>query len=56
VFGLYGKEDGLFSDNQIYTLGNLIDKKNIKYLEHTAHSVFIDQQTSFINTLKKWLE
>lgn len=56
VFGLYGKEDGLFSDNQIYTLGNLIDKKNIKYLEHTAHSVFIDQQTSFINTLKKWVK
>ena len=55
VYGLYGKNDGLFSANQVTALGEIIGKEHLKYFEHCSHNVFIDQQTVFIQTLKDWL-
>ncbi len=54
IYGLYGKEDGLYSVEQIKSLMKLIGKKNVKYLDNCSHSVFVDQQTVFIASLKKW--
>jgi proline iminopeptidase len=56
VFGLYGKDDGLFSDTQITNIENLIGEDNFDYFENCSHNPFIDQQTKFINALKKWTE
>ena len=56
VFGLYGKDDGLFSDAQITNIENLIGEDNFDYFENCSHNPFIDQQTKFINALKKWTE
>ncbi len=54
VFGLYGKDDGLFSKSQVITIENLIGENNLEYLHNSSHNLFIDQQTKFIDALKKW--
>jgi proline iminopeptidase len=53
-FGLYGQEDGLYSALQVSDLQNLVGAHNVKYFEDCSHNVFIDQQTQFIDTIKKW--
>lgn len=55
IFGLYGKEDGLFSPKQVVYLQELVDKENVLYLKKCSHSVYIDQQTVFVKTLNAWL-
>ena len=54
VFGLYGKEDGLFSPDQINALTSIIGAKHFQYLDNCSHNVFIDQQVAFINALTTW--
>lgn len=56
VFGLYGKDDGLFSESQVRNIENLIGEDNFEYISNCSHNLFIDQQTKFINALKKWTE
>jgi proline iminopeptidase len=54
VFGLYGKEDGLYSQQQIENLTDILGKKSVQYLDNCSHSVFIDQQTIFIESISNW--
>ncbi len=54
IYGLYGKEDGLYSAEQVMMLQQLTGKDNLKYLDNCSHSVFVDQQTEFINAIKLW--
>jgi proline iminopeptidase len=54
VFGLYGKDDGLYSAQQIADLQNQIGLNSLKYFDSCSHNVFIDQQTEFINAIKLW--
>jgi proline iminopeptidase len=56
VFGLYGKDDGLFSESQVRNIENLIGENNLEYIFNCSHNLFIDQQTKFIDALKKWTE
>lgn len=55
IYGLFGKEDGLYSTEQIAKTQNIIGIDNTKYLENCSHNVFIDQQKIFIDSLKKWI-
>jgi len=55
-YGMYGKDDGLFSIEHVNNLERLIDKNNFKYIDNCSHNIFLDQQTIFINTLKSWLK
>lgn len=55
IYGIYGKEDGLYSTEQIENLRKLIGKENVMYLDNCSHSVFIDQQAAFINALSEWV-
>ena len=55
IYGLYGKDDGLYSKEQVMELQKLIGETNLKYFENCSHSVFIDQQTQFIDALKTWV-
>jgi proline iminopeptidase len=55
IYGLYGKEDGLYSTDQIMALQQITGDNNLKYLDNCSHSVFVDQQTEFINSLKMWV-
>jgi proline iminopeptidase len=54
IYGLYGKDDGLYSSQQVTNLQNIIGLNNLKYLENCSHSVFIDQQTQFIDAVLTW--
>ena len=56
IYGIFGKDDGLYSVEQIESLKNLIGAKNVTYLDNCSHNVFSDQQTAFIEGLKMWLK
>jgi proline iminopeptidase len=54
VYGLYGKEDGLYAAEQIMMLQGMVGDNNLLYLDNCSHSVFVDQQTQFIKSIKMW--
>jgi len=56
IYGMYGKDDGLYSSEQINTLTQIIGTNNLYYLNDCSHNVFIDQQIAFIGALKQWLK
>ncbi len=56
IYGLYGKEDGLYSGEQIKELQHLLGENNLKYLDNCSHNVFIDQQSTFIEQVKTWID
>ena len=56
VFGVYGKDDGLYSEQQITYLLNLLGPDNLMYADNCSHNVFIDQQALFIEALTTWAE
>ena len=55
IFRLYGTEDGLYSEEHVMKLNDLIPKDNFKYINNCSHNVFIDQQNQFITSLKTWI-
>lgn len=56
IYGLYGKEDGLFTKEQVSELEKIIGEKNLKYLDDCSHNVFIDRQEKFIEMMQKWCD
>jgi proline iminopeptidase len=54
IFGLYGKDDGLYSAQQVADLQKQIGMNNLKYFDSCSHNVFIDQQKQFIEALTMW--
>lgn len=54
IYGIYGKEDGLYAPEQISGLQNIIGANHLKYLDNCSHSVFVDQQTEFITSIRTW--
>ena len=54
VYGIYGKEDGLYSTAQIAELQGMLGHDRVQYLDSCSHNVFIDQQTAFIAALRRW--
>ncbi len=53
VYGLYGKEDGLYSEKQVLDLQALLGAENLLYLENCSHNVYIDRQVAFIQFIEK---
>jgi proline iminopeptidase len=51
ITGIYGEEDGLYSVDQVFELQDVIGKDNIFYFSRCSHSVFIDQQSSFLEVI-----
>lgn len=56
IYGVYGKEDGLYSKEQVVDLKNILGNNKVKYLENCSHNVFIDRQEEFINSMKDWIK
>lgn len=56
LYGLYGKDDGLFSTQQVSALRKIIGKNKLAYFDDCSHNVFIDQQSQFITSIKQWLK
>ena len=54
IFGLYGKDDGLYSAQQVTDLQKQIGTNNLKYFDSCSHNVFVDQQLQFIEAVKMW--
>ncbi|MFN3194362.1 MAG: alpha/beta fold hydrolase [Chlorobiota bacterium] len=54
VYGIYGKEDGLYSPEQVASLADQIGLSNMLYLDNCSHNVFVDRQTEFINAVVEW--
>jgi proline iminopeptidase len=52
ILGLYGKDDGLYSESQIEKLKGLIGKDNLFYIDNSSHNVFIDRQDEFLKIIK----
>lgn len=56
IYGLYGKDDGLYAAQQVTDLQSLIGSSNLKYFDNCSHNVFVDQQIEFIGALKTWIK
>lgn len=57
LYGIYGKEDGLFDEIQIGMIRKLVGEPGrFLYLENCSHGVYMDQQEEFINALVTWLK
>ncbi len=53
VYGIFGKNDGLFNEKQFLDLTAFIGKENILIVEHASHIIFIDQQAIFLKFLQE---
>lgn len=56
LFGIYGQQDGVFSEKQLIDLEKIVKKQNFKIIENCSHYMFVDQQQIFINAIVKWLK
>src|SRR5690606_34923714 len=56
LYAIYGKQDGLYSEEQISDLRQITGTSRLIYLDNCSHTVFIDQQKKFIKALKLWLK
>jgi proline iminopeptidase len=54
IRGLYGKDDGLYSADQVKELQNKLGENNVKYFGNCSHNVFVDQQAQFIDAVETW--
>lgn len=48
IFAVYGKNDGIFSNQQLTDLKNITGKENFKLIDNCSHYLFVDQQDEFI--------
>lgn len=53
VIGLYGKDDGLYSSEQVSNLSSIIGKENLFYYDNCSHNIFIDRQAEFLKAVNK---
>ncbi|WP_433764844.1 alpha/beta fold hydrolase [Flavobacterium ginsenosidimutans] len=56
IYGIYGKDDGIFSSAQINSLKTITGEKRFVFLDNCSHYLFVDQQTAFLSKLKYWLK
>lgn len=56
LFAIYGKQDGIFSNQQIEDMKRITGKNNFVYLDNCSHYPFIDQQKEFLSAVTKWLK
>lgn len=56
VYGIFGDEDGLFDPVQLNAIDGAIGRDNFMIIKGASHSVFIDQQDVFLQTLTGYLK
>jgi len=52
-YGIYGKEDGLFSSEDIEAITKIIGAGNVHYLDNCSHNPFLDRQLTFIEIISQ---
>lgn len=56
VYAMYGKDDGLYSSEQVKDAETILGTQNVQYFDNASHNLFMDQQTKFINLVKQWIK
>ncbi|PBJ11117.1 alpha/beta fold hydrolase [Flavobacterium sp. ACN6] len=56
IYGIYGKQDGIFSSAQIKSIENLTGKNHFAFLDNCSHYLFVDQQNEFLSNVKNWIK
>lgn len=56
VYGIYGKEDGLFTNVYFKKMKDMIGEDNFRLLDNCGHAAYIEQQQEFIRLLNGWLK
>ncbi|MET3027395.1 alpha/beta hydrolase [Flavobacterium sp. UW10123] len=56
IYGIYGKDDGIFSSAQINSMKTITGKNHFAFLDNCSHYLFVDQQVAFLSKLKYWLQ
>jgi proline iminopeptidase len=56
IYGIYGKDDGIFSSAQINSLKAITGENHFAFLNNCSHYLFVDQQPAFVSKLKNWLK
>lgn len=56
IYGIYGKDDGIFSSAQINSIKAITGEKHFAFLDNCSHYLFVDQQAAFLSNLKNWLK
>lgn len=56
IYAIYGKEDGVFSNDQINSIKILAGKNHFALLDNCSHYLFVDQQNEFLAHIEKWLK
>ena len=55
VYGIYGNDDGLFNANHISMIKRTLGDANVVVVNDASHNVFLDQRSTFVQQLKKWM-
>jgi proline iminopeptidase len=55
VFGVYGKDDGLYPPDIADELTSIVGPGHVVYYDNCSHNVFIDQQELFLEVVSSWL-
>lgn len=55
IYAIYGKQDGIFSAQQLNDLQKIIGTANFSYLDNASHYLYADQQTQFLESLTHWI-
>ncbi|WP_159476402.1 alpha/beta fold hydrolase [Dyadobacter sp. 3J3] len=56
VFAIYGRQDGIFCEEQMAELRKIIGKDHLKYIDNSSHTLFIDQQAVFLSSVENWIK
>lgn len=56
IYAIYGKQDGIFSNNQISSIKKIAGENHFALLENCSHYLFVDQQDKFISNIQNWLK
>lgn len=55
VYGIYGKDDGLFNLKHLDMLRKTLGEPNVVVVENASHNVFLDQREQFLRQVKTWM-
>lgn len=53
LFGIYGKDDGLFDASSLDGIKKLVGEANFEVVEDASHNVFADQRSKFIEFVNR---
>jgi proline iminopeptidase len=56
LYGIYGADDGLYSDLQNTRISNILGASHFTLLPNAGHMSFIDQRSTFLEVLARYLD